>query len=141
MSTSKVKSGSHRKPADTRQAVDDFMAELTHPLKAEIQALRVAIIEADPAISEGIKWNAPSFRVAEYFATIHLRAKTGIGLILHLGAKVRDVPVGGILIDDPDKLLTWVAKDRATIVFEGLGQIEARKSSLQGVLRQWLQHL
>eukprot|EP01031_Cornospumella_fuschlensis_P007315 gene7315-9064_t len=65
------------------------MTTLDHPFKAEIQTLRQAIPAVDPAIAEGIKWNAPSWRTSEYFATTHLRSKTGLGLILHLGAKAR----------------------------------------------------
>jgi hypothetical protein len=76
-------------PADTAQAVDRFMAALEHPHKPEIEALRQAICAVDPSIAEGVKWNAPSWRTTDYFATTHLRAKTGFGLILHLGAKAR----------------------------------------------------
>lgn len=73
--------------ADTTNAVDQFMAALDHPCKAEIEALRAALRAVDPAIAEGIKWNAPSWRTSEYFATTHLHAKTGFGLILHLGPR------------------------------------------------------
>jgi hypothetical protein len=41
----------------------------------------------------GTKWNAPSFRTTEFFATLNLRAKDGVDrvwLVLHLGAKVKD---------------------------------------------------
>ncbi|MDH5829038.1 hypothetical protein QFW80_00675 [Luteimonas sp. M1R5S18] len=65
----------HATPADTRAAVDALMATLTHPHKASIEALRAAILAVDPSIAEGVKWNAPSFRTHEYFATFHLRAR------------------------------------------------------------------
>ena len=67
----------HNTPADTSQAVDTFMAMLEHPAKDAIELLRSAILASDPSITEGIKWNAPSFKVQEYFATINLRAKAG----------------------------------------------------------------
>ncbi|MGB7815828.1 MAG: hypothetical protein WBL28_05710 [Methylotenera sp.] len=41
--------------------VHDFMANLAHPLKAEIEAVRSIILAADANISECVKWNAPSF--------------------------------------------------------------------------------
>jgi hypothetical protein len=100
-------------PADTAQAVDRFMAALEHPHKPEIEALRQAICAVDPSIAEGVKWNAPSWRTTDYFATTHLRAKTGFGLILHLGAKARDMPDGRLAIADPGGLLKWLGKDRA----------------------------
>ena len=66
--------------------MDAFLASLDHPFLREILALREIILGADPSIVEGIKWNAPSFRTSEYFATFHLRARDGVQLILHRGA-------------------------------------------------------
>lgn len=79
----------HRKATDTTEAVDAFMAALAHPCKAEVETLRGIVTSVDPRIAEGIKWNAPSWRLGEYFATTHLRARQGIAVILHLGAKTR----------------------------------------------------
>ncbi len=131
MATSKSKL-----PTDTTAAVDAFMATLQHPHKAAIEALRKVVRDTDSSISEGIKWNAPSFRTTEYFATTHLRAKSGLGLILHLGAKARDIE--NVPIEDPEKLLNWLAKDRAMVSFDGLGQVEERTVALQRILRQWI---
>src|SRR5262245_12368690 len=108
----------HNTLADTTAAVDQFMASLEHPRKAEIQALRKLMLAVDPSVAEGIKWNSPSFRKGEYFATTNLRAKSGVGLILHLGARVRELPAGGIKIDDAGKLLKWLGKDRAMVEFD-----------------------
>lgn len=135
------KPAAHSTPADTSEAVDRFMAQLDHPFKAEVQRLRELILAVDPSVAEGIKWNAPSYRTTEYFATTHLRAKMGVGLILHLGAKVRELPEGGVAIDDPAKLLKWLGKDRAQIEFRDLGDIGSKKHALQALLRQWLHYL
>ena len=131
----------HSTAADSTEAVDAFMATLDHPRKPEIEALRKIIRGTHPGIAEGIKWNAPSFRTTEYFATTHLRAKAGIGLILHLGAKARALPAGGMSIKDPDKLLQWLAKDRAMVTFSDLKDVRARKAALEGIVRQWIGHL
>jgi hypothetical protein len=117
------------------------MRVLDHPLKKEIEAIRAAILGSDRSIAEGIKWNAPSFRTSEYFATVNLREKKGVGVILHLGAKLRELPAGGMAIDDPDKMLRWLAKDRATIVFEGLADFRARKAAFERIIRQWIVHV
>jgi hypothetical protein len=128
----------HRSKADTTQAVEVLLSSLNHPASQEIQALRQLICEVSPSIQEGVKWNAPSFRVGEYFATINLREKQGVGVVLHFGAKVRDVAAGQESIADPDKLLKWLAKDRATVGFSGKDDIAARKPAFQAVLRQWI---
>ena len=84
----------HKSKADTTQAVNDLVSSLNHPATQEIQMLRDIVCEVSPSIQEGVKWNAPSFRVDEYFATINLREKQGVGVVLHFGAKVRDVAAG-----------------------------------------------
>ncbi|WP_457445033.1 DUF1801 domain-containing protein [Roseateles sp. P5_E4] len=127
--------------ADTTAAVDRFMATLDHPFKPEIEALRRAILAVDPSIAEGIKWNAPSWRTSDYFATTHLRSKTGLGLILHLGAKARELPEGGLQITDPAGLLKWLGKDRAQVEFTSAVDFTAKLPALQAVLKGWLRHV
>jgi hypothetical protein len=75
-----------KRSASAPESVDAFLASLEHPRKQEILALRQIILGADPGIAEGIKWNAPSFLTSEYFATMHLRAKDGVQVIMHLVA-------------------------------------------------------
>ncbi|MEX1084639.1 MAG: DUF1801 domain-containing protein [Steroidobacteraceae bacterium] len=104
-----------------------------------MEALRMIIRGADASIAEGVKWNAPSFRTSEYFATTHLRAKNGVGLILHLGAKVRDIAT--VPIKDPDGLLTWLAEDRAMLSFAGLEEVWTRASAFQRIVRQWIKYV
>lgn len=128
----------HSTPADTSAAVDAFMATLDHPHADAVQRLRALVLGVDPTIAEGIKWNAPSWRTAEYFATTQLRAKRGIGLVLHLGARARSVPAGGLAIDDPDGLLVWRAPDRALLTFADRAALESRVEAVQAVLRQWI---
>ena len=132
------RSSVHRKPAGSTQAVDAFMLQLEHPHKPAIELLRKLMLGVDASIHEGIKWNAPSFRTSEYFATTHLRSKQGVGLILHLGAKVREPADGAVAIDDPDKLLKWLGKDRAMLEFASADELEGKEPALIAVLRQWI---
>lgn len=131
----------HNTPADTTSAVDAFMAVLEHPAKAAIVRLRAAMLASDGAITEGVKWNAPSFKVDEYFATMQLRLKVGVGLVLHFGAKVRHVGTARDVIHDPDGLLNWLARDRAMLEFRDVNAVEARAPALQAIVRQWIGHL
>jgi hypothetical protein len=118
--------------------VEPFLAALDHPWKQEIITLRRVILSADPGIAEGIKWNAPSFRTTEHFATMQLRAKDGVQIILHLGPKPRETATTGITIDDPDSLLTWLAKDRASIIFRDLADIDIKQAAFTQIIRQWI---
>jgi hypothetical protein len=130
-----------RRGAPASKSVETFLANLEHPKKPEIMALRRMILEADPRITEQIKWNAPSFRTSEYFATFNLRAKNGVGIILHLGAKVRDTATTGIKIADPESLLEWLAKDRATVNFSDLNDLETKRDAFVRLIRQWIKYL
>ena len=141
MATAKSKLTIHDKPSDNTQAVDDFMRGLEHPSKPGIEGLRKLILGVDPSIAEGIKWNAPSFRTTEYFATTNIRAKAGVGLILHLGAKDRNLPDGAIAIDDPMGLLKWLGKDRAMVEFADHDRLDESKAELIAVLRQWITYV
>jgi hypothetical protein len=135
------KAGRHGTPADTTEAVDACMRELAHPFKAEIQQIRELILAAAPGVAEGVKWKAPSFRTHEYFATINLREKQGIGVILHLGAKVRDMSPGGLSISDPDGLLKWLAADRASICFTSNSDLQERRAAFSQVVSDWVRHV
>jgi hypothetical protein len=126
---------------DTSAAVDAYMLGLQHPLKAEVEALRGIVLGAADGIAEGIKWNAPSFRTSEYFATTHLRAKGSVGLILHLGARARELPAAGLGVKDPGGLLRWLAKDRALVEFSSMDALTARQPALQAVIRQWVKYV
>lgn len=141
MTSEKPKLASHMTAADSTSAVDEFMRTLEHPFKQEIEAIRRAMLGVDSTIAEGIKWNAPGFRTSDYFATTNLREKKGIGIILHLGAKVRNLPLGGIVIADPAKLLKWLAKDRAMMAFENLQDFNARKAAFERIVLQWIVHV
>jgi hypothetical protein len=124
---------------DGKAEVDAFMQALDHPHKPAIEALRRIMLDTDPAIREGIKWNAPSFRTGEWFGTTHLRAKPGIALILHFGAKVRSAPT--YAIDDPAHLLEWLGKDRAMIRFTDAAAVDAGRAALERILGQWIRHV
>ena len=109
--------------------------------KQEILAIREIILGADPGITEEIKWNAPSFRTTEHFTTMNLRAKDGMQVILHFGAKKRDRSSPRAAIADPELVIEWLADDRATAMFRDLEEIQARRSAFVNVIRQWIQHV
>jgi len=132
---------STKRNASAPENVETFLAALDHPFKPEILALRQLILDVDPSIAEGIKWSAPSFHTSEHFATMQLRAKDGVQIILHLGAKTRDTATTGIAIDDPQALLVWLAKDRASVTFRDMNDIDVRRAAFAHIIRQWIMHI
>ncbi len=129
------------KPAAKEIDVKTFLDELDHPLKREIVAVRKAILKTDKSISEGIKWNAPSFRTTEYFATVNLRNTDALQLILHLGAKARKDVKSQLAIDDPKTLLKWLAKDRAMVTLGAGKEFTSNSKALAKIIKQWIEHV
>ena len=126
---------------NTGDGILEYVRNLAHPKKVEMDAVFTLIRNADPAISDGIKWNAPSFCVDEYFATTNIRSQDCVQIILHLGAKVRADITDQIRIADPQGLLQWLGRDRASVKFRDMAEIKSNGPAFQSVIRQWIAHL
>ncbi len=114
---------------------------LDHPLKLEIEAVRRIILGVSPAISEGVKWNAPSFRTEkDWFATIHVRAKERVQLILFLGVKKRP-DLKPFELPDPKGLVKWLAEDRVMVTLGAGRDIAGNRRALEAIVRAWIKHL
>ncbi len=122
-------------------AVAEFMRTLDHPLKPVLAGVRQIILGVDSGISEGIKWNAPSFFYKDYFATTGLRSPDFIHIIFHTGAKIKASATQGIKIADPMKLLEWHAKDRCSIKIRDAKDLAAKKSALHDIVKQWIKQM
>lgn len=129
------------KPAKRAEPVDDvdgFMRKLKHPLKPALEAVREIIRSADSGISEGIKWNSPSFLFKDWFATAGLRDKTFVRVVFHTGVKAKGKV---IRIDDPGGLLEWHAKDRCSARFTGAEDAQAKRAALTSIVKQWIKQM
>lgn len=124
----------------TDPAVQEFLDGFEHPMKAEIQAIRELIVNCDPSITEGIKWNSMSFRTTEWFATLNKRATDRIEFVLHLGAKVK-ADANTTTIQDPKNMLKWLGKDRAMMTILDRDDLRAKEVSIRQVIIEWIQHL
>ena len=121
-------------------SVDEYLAALEHPHKRGVQALRKVILSLDPRIMEEVKWNAPSFRLRDYFATFRLHPVPMFQLVLHTGAKSKGSPKQ-FRLDDPSGLVKWAAKDRCTISFESDADALAKRDAVTGIMKDWIAQL
>ena len=115
--------------------VDEFIAGLNAVQRPTLELLRTTIMGADRRIAEGIKWNVPSFRTSEWFATTNVRGQ-GVRLILHLGAKAR--PETKVEIADPQGLLQWLGKDRAMVTFADVAEAKVKARALKALVKSWI---
>lgn len=120
--------------------VNEFMAGLAHPRKAEIEAVRAIIVGADKRIAERVKWNAPNFYFKDDFATFKLRPMETIQVVFHTGAKVKDNPKA-IKLDDPAGLMKWSTKDRGVVTFSDMQNIVSKKSDFVSIVKQWIEQM
>jgi hypothetical protein len=131
---------SKRNEHDDKEAVDIYIGALEHPLKSIIEHIRETILKADPRITEGIKWNSSSFYCYGWFATINIRAKDGIQLVLHQGAKIRADSTLSFTLDDPSQLLEWPSKDRAIVSFSSAEHFLSNRVALKNIIKQWVDY-
>jgi hypothetical protein len=119
--------------------VANFLNNLTHPLKAEIEEIRKIILDSDKRLTEHIKWNAPSYCInGDDRITFNLAGKGFIRLVFHCGAKVKDNQAKSNLFDDSTGILEWAANDRAIAKFTSMEEIQDRKKDLKKIIRSWL---
>ena len=122
-------------------AVAAFLKALEHPLKKDIEAVRRIILGTSTEIREGIKWNAPSFRTSEYFATFFLRSRDRVQLVFHRGAKVKDNSTRGVAVADPRGLIKWLAKERCIVTVGAGAEVKANRAALESIVRDWIRQM
>ena len=117
--------------------VDQFLTTLNHPLKAVVLHVRTLILAADAAITEHIKWKAPSFCYrGDDRVTMRLYPPEQIQLVFHRGVKVKDATT--FVFEDPGGLLRWQAADRATVTLRSVEEVDAQAAALTEVVRRWM---
>ena len=118
--------------------VDLFLGSLTHSRRDEVERLRLAILAAEPAISETVKWNAPSFRYAgEDRVTFRLHPRDQVQLVFHRGSRVRP-DQEAVELQDPDGLLTWLSPDRAVLTLASPDETQTRLSAVVDLVGHWV---
>lgn len=123
--------------AKASPTVEQFMQTLDHPLKAEIDALRMLVKSANASLTEQIKWNAPSFGVdGDDRITFKLHPPKHLQLIFHRGAKVKDST--GFSFADESGLMTWAAADRGIVTIRDMADLEAKRSALSTLVTRWV---
>lgn len=119
--------------------VTEFLDELNHPFRKEIEEVRDCILASNKDLTENIKWNAPNY-CFEDEDRITMRIQplaTQVQLIFHRGAKKQEQPKDK-LIANKSKILIWKENDRAIITFKNIGEIENKKAELEKIINEWL---
>jgi hypothetical protein len=120
--------------------VTQFLDDLNHPFRNEIEQLRTIILSACDGLTENIKWNAPNYCFnQEDRITMRIHPpKKQVQLIFHRGATKQAQPREK-LIEDNTGLLAWKENDRAIMTFKNMTEIEKSKPELTSIINAWIE--
>lgn len=120
-------------PVNGTAEVDAYMQKLKHPRKAELEAVRAIILNADRKISERVKWNAPSFFYIQDLAAFNWRSTKFAHLILLF-------PDGKGMSDSPG-LLEGTHANRREAKFHDMADVQAKKPALEKLVKAWVKRM
>jgi hypothetical protein len=107
--------------------VDAWFEAYANPQKAVLERVRQVILDADPRISESVKWSTPTFGYRGNLVSFQPRATKFISLLFHEGASIpgRHPRLDG---DGPHV---------RTMRFSDLADAERGAEELRAVVRAW----
>jgi hypothetical protein len=111
-------------------AVNAYMKQLEHPLKAEVEALRAIILGANRKVAERVKWNSPSFYYQQDIAAFHLRPRDYVHIVF--------VFPQGTMPDGRLGFLEGDYKDRRMAKFRDMAEVQAHKAGLVRLVNHWV---
>jgi hypothetical protein len=111
----------------TASEVERFIDDLAHPLRDVMLEVRRVLLEADPRLSESIKWKSPTFEYKGNLASINPRAKQFVSLMFHTGRKIPG--------DHP--ALEGSGDTAAYMRFASPEDVSRQQSDLERLVRAW----
>jgi hypothetical protein len=106
--------------------VDAWFATRDHPLTDAMQLARRLILDADPRVTESIKWKTPTFSFRGDIVSFN-PAKKMVSLLFHRGAEIPgDYP-----------RLTGEGRLVRVMRFADVGEVDDAQEELQSVIRAW----
>jgi hypothetical protein len=120
--------------------VDEFLAALEPQRRADVETMRALVREAEPALTEIVKWNSPSYQLDGVDRlTINAAGKGPVRLILHFGTeRAEDRGAATTFGGDPESLLTWHSDIRASLTLPEPAARDAKRGAMVAVVRAWL---
>lgn len=103
-----------------------------------VTIVRAAVLAADPAIAETVKWNAPNFVAAGVDrVTLRLPPRGGLQVIFHRGA-VKRTDLDSFSFPDPTGRLAWPAPDRGVLSLVDPADARASAAAITGLVAAWI---
>jgi hypothetical protein len=109
--------------------VDSWFESYDNPQKDLVQAVRQAILDADPRVTEAIKWQAPTFIFRGNIASFYPKAKQHVSLMFHQGAS----------LPDPTGLLEGEGDTSRVAKFTDGADLDSKVEALRDLIRAWVE--
>lgn len=121
------------------------MSSLAHPLNDVVVALRAAVLSAQKAIGEEVKWNAPAFFYTGPMAPFSAKEFRRHLVVFNLPPRqdvVRLVFLHAGTVDDPSGLLEGTYPDgRRLASFRSVAEVKSGKKALVAILQAQLEQM
>lgn len=113
-------------PPNANPEIDRWLLDRAHPLTEAMDAARRLILEADPRISESIKWKTPTYSFNGNVVSFN-PAKKLVSLMFHRGA---EIPGDHPRLEGDGRLVRVMR-------FTSTEEVLAAGDELQAVIRAW----
>jgi len=110
-------------------AVDAWFESYDNPQKDLVMAVRQVILDADPRMSEAVKWKAPTFVYQGNLASFYPRSTKHVSLMFHTGAS----------LPDPAGLLEGEGDTSRVARFADEADLASKADALRGLVAAWVE--
>jgi hypothetical protein len=108
--------------------VDTWFETYDNPQKELVQAVRRIILDADPRVTETIKWKSPTFMYKGNLASFYPKSTKHVSLMFHTGAA----------LPDPTGLLEGEGDTSRVARFLDEFDLAAKEAALRGLVAAWI---
>lgn len=121
------------------QTVEQLLSLLDHPNIMLVNQARELVMQAEPTLVEGVKWNAPSYALnGNDIITFNLRNYGPVSLIFHTGPKGKDTKTGNRLFEDTSGLVEWVADKRFVLKVADGRFLQTNAAAITELVQTWV---
>jgi uncharacterized protein YdhG (YjbR/CyaY superfamily) len=110
-----------------QREVDEWFATYENPMKPVVEAVREAVLAADPRVDECIKWKAPTFTYKGNIASFYPKSKQHASLMFHQGAK----------IPGEHPRLEGTGDTSRVLKLGSVDEVEAARPDIERLIRAW----
>ncbi len=111
----------------TSPEVNAWFERYDNPMKPVVLRIREIVLEADPRITETVKWQAPTFTYKGNLASFYPKSRQHASLLFHLGAK----------IPGEHPRLEGTGDTSRVMKIRSLDEVEAARTELAAIVKAW----